>query len=173
MLLTKSGIELESGIRPEPIWRRIMKIAVKGVIAIALACGALAVAQENQLNRDPIAVSVLQSETSERVVLQEPSAPLPEPSTPAVVTLPAPMPNSCCEPRCPEPCIPTTFCLVDPCGCSHEACVEVPACCAGEQPNVSWRGGLFGRQTATLCWSCCDFEARVIVTRNGKVKVRD
>ena len=150
-----------------------MKTAVKGVIAIALACGAIAVAQESQPNRDPIAVSVLQPlETSERVVLQEPAVAVPEPSTPAEVTLAAPLPNTWGDPCCPPACVPATFCLVDPCGCRHEACVDVPACCAGEQPNVSWRGGLFGRQTATLCWPCCDFEAKVIVTRNGKVKVR-
>ncbi len=155
-----------------------MNTKVKAVIAIALVCCAFAAAQESQPNRDPVAISVLQAETSERVVLQEPAAPVPEQSTPAEVTLAAPMSSSgcdvCCATPCccPAPCVPTTFCLVDPCGCSHEACVNVPACCAGEQPNVSWRGGLFGRQTATLCWSCCDFEARVIVTRNGKVRVR-
>ena len=157
-----------------------MNIVFKGVIAIALTCGAITVAQESQPSREPIAVSVLQpSETSARVILQEPAAIMPEQSTPAEIILAAPMESNgcdiCCATPCccPAPCVPTVFCLVDPCGCSHEACVNVPACCAGEQPNVNWRGGLFGRQVATLCWTCCDYQAKVVVTCHGKVKVRD
>jgi hypothetical protein len=76
----------------------------------------------------------------------------------------------CCPPPAPTP---TVFCLVDPCGCSHQACIRVPACCAGEQPVISWRKGIFRRQIATLCWSCCGHKAKVIVTCCGKVRVRD
>lgn len=75
--------------------------------------------------------------------------------------------------RCCPPPVPTEFCLTDPCGCTHEACIEVPACCCGEQPCIKWRNGILGRQIATLCWECCDFEAKVIITRKGKVRVRD
>lgn len=76
--------------------------------------------------------------------------------------------------RCRRPAkVATVFCLVDPSGCEHHACINVPACCAGEQPSVSWKGRLFGRQVATLCWACCDKEVKVVVTRRGKVKVRD
>ena len=65
------------------------------------------------------------------------------------------------------------FCLVDPKGCTHEACVKVSECCDGEAPTVNWHKRALGRQVATLCWDCCDEEAKVIVTRRGKVKVRD
>lgn len=85
----------------------------------------------------------------------------------------------CCQSCCATPCcccppapIKTSFCLVDPCGCSHQACVCVPACCAGEQPCITWRNGLFGRQIATMCWTCCGHKVRVIICRSGKVKVR-
>ncbi len=75
--------------------------------------------------------------------------------------------------RCqPAPFTATVFCLTDPCGRQHEACIEVPACCALEQPAVSWKGGLFGRQVAHLCWNCCDHEAKVVISRNGKIRIR-
>jgi hypothetical protein len=97
----------------------------------------------------------------------------------------APVASGCCETccrkascrkkcRCPKPePVSMEFCLVDPCGCSHEACIEVPPCCVGEQPEISWRKGVLGRQIATLCWQCCDHEVKVIVTGSGKVRVRD
>ena len=107
----------------------------------------------------------------EMVVPQSPSVMINEPQYFAPAPVAAPCCNSCCATPCCCP-TPTTFCLVDPCGCSHEACVEVPACCAGQEPTVSWRGGLFGRQIATLCWACCGHEVKVIVTRRGKVRVR-
>lgn len=90
----------------------------------------------------------------------------------------APMGNygcsSCCNTPCccPPPCVPMKICLVDPCGCPYEACVKVPACCVGQAPQVSWRNGIFGRQIATLCWSCCDHESKVVITGSGKVRVR-
>lgn len=78
----------------------------------------------------------------------------------------------CCKPKQPKK-QKATFCLQDPRGCTHDACVKVPACCVGEAPNVQWSRGLLGRQIARLCWNCCDHEVKVIVTRRGKVKVRD
>ena len=95
---------------------------------------------------------------------------------PAVV---APAPQICVECHCVTCCckpkrkIETTFCLVDPLGCKHDACVRVPACCANEAPRVSWNRRLLGRKVATLCWDCCDHKVKVIVTRRGKVKVHD
>ncbi len=78
----------------------------------------------------------------------------------------------CCMP-CPPPPVEMTFCLQDPCNCCvYEACVCVPACCAGEQPCVTWKQGILGRQIATLCWQCCGHEAKVVVTKHGKVRVR-
>ena len=88
-------------------------------------------------------------------------------------------PTPCCPtPCCPTPCkccppTPTVFCLQDPCGCGHEACINVPACCAGEEPYITWKKGIFGRQIATVCWKCCDHDVKVIVCRRGRVIVRD
>ena len=78
--------------------------------------------------------------------------------------------SCCCCP--PPPPTPTVFCLVDPCGCSHQACINVPACCACEQPVISWRSGIFGRQIANLCWTCCGHRSKVVITCRGKVRVR-
>ncbi len=120
--------------------------------------------------------------------VQEPpvvEAPMPEMYVPESVLQGPPMMmpaapacGSCgCQPCCCAPCspcpVPTTLCLVDPCcGCSYEVCVNVPACCVGQQPTVSWRNGCFGRKIATLCWSCCDKQVKVTVTRRGNVRVR-
>ena len=123
-------------------------------------------------------------------VAQEPVAPVPaemvieapsimmgsEMMDPAIMA--APVAGNCCPTTCcPTPCqccppTPTVICLQDPCGCSHKACVQVPACCAGEQPCITWKKGLFGRQTASLCWKCCGHEVKVLVRRNGAVRVR-
>lgn len=83
--------------------------------------------------------------------------------------------QTCCQSQCCCPPAPKrmTFCLVDPCGCSHEACVCVPGCCLGQEPCITWRNGIFGRQIATMCWKCCGHKVTVIVCRSGKVKVRD
>ena len=78
--------------------------------------------------------------------------------------------SCCCCP--PPPPTPTIFCLVDPCGCTHQACMNVPACCAGEQPVITWRSGIFGRQIAKLCWTCCGHRSKVVITCLGKVRVR-
>ena len=90
-------------------------------------------------------------------------------TAPQTVLSPAFAPAPCCDP-CRK--IETTICIVDPCGCSHEACVCIPACCVGETPCVTWRKGLLGRQIAKVCWTCCDHDVTVIVTRRGKVRVR-
>lgn len=119
-------------------------------------------------------------------VAQEPVAPVPAdmlveaPSVmmDSVVMAQPVMASSCCQSCCATPCCcppaPTnrTFCLVDSCGCSHQATVCVPGCCAGEEPCITWRKGIFGRQIATMCWKCCGHKVTVIVCRNGRVKVR-
>lgn len=114
-------------------------------------------------------------------------APVPMPGQtvmegPAVMLPPmmaAPVPGMGCNTCCVTPCRccppapkSLTYCLQDPCGCMHEATICVPGCCLGEEPCISWRKGVFGRQIATLCWNCCDHKVTVIVTRKGKVKVR-
>ena len=129
-------------------------------------------------------------------VAQEPVAPVAqEPVTPLPVEVPAEAPSVmmdsvvmdqpmmvasvCCQSCCATPCCcpspgptNTNFCLVDPCGCSHQACISVPVCCAGEEPCITWRKGIFGRQIATMCWTCCGHKVTVIVCRSGRVKVR-
>lgn len=70
-------------------------------------------------------------------------------------------------------CVEINMCLVDPLGCEYEACIEVPVCCLNETPCIEWNKRLLGRKVATICWECCDHEVKVIVTRRGKVKVRD
>ncbi|MEM9413366.1 MAG: hypothetical protein AAGA30_19815 [Planctomycetota bacterium] len=79
----------------------------------------------------------------------------------------------CCKPRPRQRCVEVNVCLVDPLGCEHEACMEIPVCCLNETPCVEWNKRLLGRKVATLCWECCDHEVKVIITRSGKVKVRD
>ena len=83
--------------------------------------------------------------------------------------------DTCCEVVCCCRKCPTTanFCLIDPDGCEVEFCARIPECCVGHQPKVSWRCGIFGRKIATLCWDCCPQTVKVIVTRRGKIKVRD
>lgn len=101
-------------------------------------------------------------------------------SNPVLLHRPAPV-KICTACKCTVCCcktksnrkVETNLNLVDPTGCVHHACVQVPVCCLNEAPRVSWKGRLFGRQVATLCWDCCDFEAKVVVTRRGKVRVRD
>lgn len=63
--------------------------------------------------------------------------------------------------------------LVDPKGCNHGVCLNVPDCCTDGAARVHWKGRLFGRNVAKVSWDCCDHESTVIVKRNGKVKVRD
>lgn len=118
---------------------------------------------------------------------QEPAVPIPADAveSPSVIlenaiVVPVPMvaTNDCCNPCCRKRCckpkpVPTLFYLEDPCGCNYEACVKVPACCVGEAPIITWKSGVLDRQVANLCWPSCGFEAKVIVTGRGKVRVRD
>ncbi|MEM7454504.1 MAG: hypothetical protein AAF456_09140 [Planctomycetota bacterium] len=93
-------------------------------------------------------------------------------TAPRTVLSPVYAPEAACCSPCDCRTVESTVCLVDPCGCTHEACIRVPACCVGQTPQVSWRKGLLGRQIASVCWACCDHEVKVIVTRRGKVRVR-
>lgn len=139
-----------------------------------------------QPDDEPAAVDAQESPSDVPAVVTpvpEQYVPVPDQYVPESVLQGAPMMmpaasgcgSCCCQPCCcPPPCpVPTTLCLIDPCtGCSYEVCVEVPPCCVGQQPVVSWRDGLFGRRIASLCWTCCDKQAKVTVTRRGKVRVR-
>ncbi len=161
-----------------------MKLFIKSFIAIALCQCGLAMAQDSN-STDGSAISVLQPPgSSDRVVVQDLAVPPAEPQQ-ADVAAPAPMiasdsaPVECCRVccaircRCRTPKVPTDVCLIDPCGCSYKACVDVPACCAGQSPTVAWRDGVGHRQIATLCWNCCDYRAKVVVTGRGKTRVHD
>lgn len=85
----------------------------------------------------------------------------------------------CCQPvgcPCPVPVpkVSTTICLYDACTCTTtQATLCLPATCCGEPPQITWRSGIFGRRIATLCWPCCGYMAEVVVTRHGRVIVRD
>lgn len=142
----------------------------------------------------PIQDTVLEQPKLEETILQEPLPVVPtiiennlQTGGPILVEQPVIHPPVavhrptvvCTECRCvtccckPKKHVTTQFELVDPKGCVHVACAKVPVCCTNEAPTVSWKCRLLGRQIATLCWECCDHEIKVVVTRRGKVKVRD
>jgi|GEM_PF-2933967 len=85
----------------------------------------------------------------------------------------------CCEPVCcpcppPIPDVSKTICLYDACTCTtSQATLCIPATCCDEVPQITWRSGIFGRRIATLCWPGCGYKAEVVVTRHGRVIVRD
>jgi|GEM_PF-1260935 len=157
-----------------------------GIAVSVLAPPAPPALRQNTFTQDPVVPPVPLEPAPQAPVPVPPGVVNPGQSVmmdPVVVYQPmiaAPVSNGCCQTcsrrrcRCtPPPPVPTMFCLVDPCGCSHEACVDVPVCCVGEQPIVSWRDGVLDRQVATLCWACCDHKVKVIVTNCGKIRVRD
>ncbi len=158
---------------------------MKNTIVAASVMFALAVATVSQVDADTLngTGQGLFYRISHAVAPQESSvmeAPAPaadyaDPGT--IVQMPAgawqaagPCDTCCCQSCCCP--VPVRMCLVDPCGCPHDVCVDVPPCCAGQQPVVCWRSGLFGRQIASVCWPCCDKEVKVVVTKHGKVRVR-
>ncbi|MDG1873429.1 MAG: hypothetical protein P8J27_05935 [Mariniblastus sp.] len=172
-----------------------MKILTTLFTLMAFGFGAIAFASENTETSNTAPISVLvgsQDDTPTPVASAQLDGPTDAPTPvvgdsviqePMLVQQPilaAPMSDDCCQPRCRRRCrcctpppVPTMFCLEDPCGCPHEACIKVPACCAGEQPCITWRQGLLNRQIATLCWESCDHKVKVIVNGRGKVRVRD
>ena len=70
--------------------------------------------------------------------------------------------------------VDVNLCVVDPCThCSHNVCVTVPKCCECEAPcYAGCSKGLFGRKVLTYKWECCGHEAKVIITKSGKVIAR-
>lgn len=78
--------------------------------------------------------------------------------------------NRCCCAPCCCP-IATDLCLVDDCGCSYDICVNLPPCCVGEAPVVSWRKGILGRKIANLCWTCCNKRVKVVIPVVGGPRV--
>ena len=143
-------------------------------------------AQQQEVADSVVVPPVPDNQTIDGVILEDAIAPphqtqrvptpILEPADPIVFPEPylpqMPACHTCCKVRC---CCKTVaeFCLIDPDGCEVEFCAKVPACCAGHTPKVSWRCGILGRKIAILCWDCCDDTVKVIVTRRGKVRVRD
>ena len=89
---------------------------------------------------------------------------------------PAPVP--CCEPApvcCPPPPVNVTFCVIDPVTCcKYPVTVCVPAECAGQVPcYVGCRRGIFGRKILTYKFTCCGKCVDVVITKHGRVIVRD
>jgi hypothetical protein len=115
-----------------------------------------------------------QSVMQEPMIIQPGEMPVESIVMPETIAMPASCQTCGCQPCCCPQCpVSTTFTLVDPCTCcSYEICVTVPPCCVNIAPNVNWRGGIFGRRVAELCWPCCDKEVKVVVTKHGKVRVR-
>ncbi len=97
----------------------------------------------------------------------------------------APMSASACD-TCCAPCVKPVvccvtpppvlveICIVDPCTCcTYKAEVCVPACCAEEAPCLAGvRHGIFGRKIYTYEWSCGHC-VDIVVTKHGRVIVRD
>ncbi|WP_372899033.1 hypothetical protein [Stieleria sp.] len=90
-----------------------------------------------------------------------------------------PAPAPCCEPApvcCPPPPpVPVTFCVVDPVTCcKYPVTVCVPCECAGEIPcYVGCRKGLLGRKVLTYKFQCCGECVDIVITKHGRVIVRD
>ncbi len=87
-------------------------------------------------------------------------------------------PEPCCQPApvcCPPAPVEVTFCFQNPVTCCmEEVSVCVPACCAQEVPCLaSCRSGFFRRQILTFEWPGCGHCVDVVVTKHGRVIVRD
>ncbi|KAA5543695.1 hypothetical protein FYK55_10895 [Roseiconus nitratireducens] len=103
---------------------------------------------------------------------------------PAACCEPAPscepccQPAACCEPAapvCPPPPVEVSFCVTDPetC-CKYPVTVCVPAECEGQVPcYVGCRPGFLGRKVLTYKFECCDECVDVVITKFGRVIVRD
>ena len=89
----------------------------------------------------------------------------------------------CCEPVCCKPvcCVPpppppveVVWCVEDPCTCcKYTVSACLPACCACQVPClVDWRSGIFGRKILTYKFPCGEC-VEVVITKHGKVSVRD
>lgn len=88
---------------------------------------------------------------------------------------PVPAPT-CCEPVCcPPPPVKVEFCAVDPVTCcKYPVTVCVPACCANELPcYAGCRSGFLGRKILTYKWPGCGHCVEVVITKFGRVIVRD
>lgn len=96
-------------------------------------------------------------------------------ATPAIAT--AGTHDCCVAARCcaPPPPVKVEFCFENPVTCCLEkVCVVVPACCAHEAPCLdSCRRGFLGRTILTYKWPCCGHCVDIVVTKHGRVIVRD
>jgi hypothetical protein len=89
-----------------------------------------------------------------------------------------PEPAACCAPApvcCPPPPVEVSFCVVDPVTCcKYPVTVCVPACCANEVPcYAGCRPGFLGRKILTYKFPCCGECVEVVITKFGRVIVRD
>ena len=84
----------------------------------------------------------------------------------------------CCECApvcCPAPPVEVSFCVVDPVTCcKYPVTVCVPAECAGQTPcYVGCRPGFLGRKILTYKFPCCGECVDIVITKFGRVIVRD
>jgi hypothetical protein len=79
----------------------------------------------------------------------------------------------CCEPPPPPP-VEVTWCVEDPCTCcKYTVSACLPACCACQVPClVDCRTGIFHRKILTYKFPCGEC-VEVVITKHGKVTVRD
>ncbi|MDM4019232.1 hypothetical protein [Roseiconus lacunae] len=89
-----------------------------------------------------------------------------------------PAPTPCCEPApvcCPAPPVKVSFCVTDPVTCcKYPVSVCVPAECAGQTPcYVGCRRGFLGRKILTYKFACCGTCVDIVITKHGRVIVRD
>ncbi len=84
--------------------------------------------------------------------------------------------DCCAKPVCcqPPPPVEVSWCVVDPCtGCQYPVSACLPACCKCETPCLQgWRSGLLGRKILTYKFPCGEC-VEVVITKHGKVSVRD
>lgn len=68
-----------------------------------------------------------------------------------------------------------TFCVTDPVTCcKYPVSVCVPAECAGQVPcYMGCRRGIFGRKVLTYKFTCCGKCVDIVITKHGRVIVRD
>lgn len=96
----------------------------------------------------------------------------------------APEPAPCCTPApccecapvcCPAPPVEISFCVVDPVTCcKYPVTVCVPAECAGTTPvYAGCRPGFLGRKILTYKFPCCGECVDIVITKFGRVIVRD
>ena len=165
--------------------RQMTQLLAVAILLIPLTA-AVNAQQENAVQ--PPKTSVLKP-TQDQVVSDNEASPSDNAQTnapsvadvqPSMTTPPTTMAGNCCDcchqvVCCCKPlprCVKTELCITDCNGCPHEICVKIPRCCCNEQPCITWRDGILGRQVACITWECCNYQVEAVVNRFGRAWVR-